>query len=103
MNPNAIQCNRTRQSSSPEVNPPSPPLDGLSSPHSMNASKLSVASSSSVDGVAAENIQPTNNVLAEITIKSECNERKRPYTVSALLDLPQFSPFSSNGGDSVER
>uniref|UniRef100_A0A914ZI13 Nuclear receptor domain-containing protein n=2 Tax=Parascaris univalens TaxID=6257 RepID=A0A914ZI13_PARUN len=96
MNPKAIQCNRTGRIASPN-NPPSPPQDPTATSFTSSTFQSSVIyatnSTFADEKTSVKNSQKTFSRAS--SPNSERNAYKRAYTVSALLDLPQFSPSPS--------
>ncbi|VDK54246.1 unnamed protein product [Anisakis simplex] len=101
MNPKAIQCNRTSRIASPSsYPPPSPPQDptaATSLAYSLsNATVICNANSAvSLDDKTHPALAACSS--ASSSPNSERSAYKRAYTVSALLDLPQYvtTPLST--------
>uniref|UniRef100_A0A0M3I5F7 Nuclear receptor domain-containing protein n=1 Tax=Ascaris lumbricoides TaxID=6252 RepID=A0A0M3I5F7_ASCLU len=92
----AIQCNRTGRIASPN-NPPSPPQDPTATSFTSSGFQSSVIYATN-SAFADEKTNVNNSQMTSSRASSPNSERsayKRAYTVSALLDLPQFSPSPS--------
>ncbi|VDM37744.1 unnamed protein product [Toxocara canis] len=97
MNPKAIQCNRTGRIASPN-NPPSPPQDPTAASLTSSIAQTTViCTTSSVTSVDDKSeVQKLHTTCSSASSpSSERSVCKRAYTVSALLDLPLFSPSPS--------